>query len=170
VIHFGRVPCKWFHKWKLKEKFWFSQVIHLGRVTGTWQAIRKMSIRNKWNPVGLRKIFIWIFTCENADIPYNFLYGASLVLHLCTRTCPRWFPRWFTSETFFLELKGTLRFRCISATLVKLYIFAVKGIRCFVPLTRSDILFYFIFFSWFKNVWYGKSTFTMNRMPPRHWD
>jgi len=56
-----------FHKW-----------FHLGRVTGTWQAIRKMSIRNKWNPVGLRKIFIWIFTCENADIPYNFLYGASL--------------------------------------------------------------------------------------------
>jgi len=63
------------------------------------QAIRKMSIRKKWNPVGLRKIFIWIFTCENADIPYNFLYGASLVLHLCKRTCPTGFTRWITSET-----------------------------------------------------------------------
>jgi len=87
-----------FHKW-----------FHLGRVTGTWQAIRKMSIRNKWNPVRLWKIFIWIFTCENADIPYNFLYGASLVLHLCKRTCPTGLTRWFTSETFFLELKGMNR-------------------------------------------------------------
>jgi len=84
-----------FHKW-----------FHLGHVTGTWQAIRKMSIRNKWNPVGLWKIFIWIFTCENADIPYNCLYGASLVFHLCKRTFPTGFTRWFTSETFFLELKG----------------------------------------------------------------
>jgi len=50
---------------------------------------------------GIRKIFIWIFTCENADIPYNFLYGASLVLHLCKRTCPTWFTRWLTNETFF---------------------------------------------------------------------
>jgi len=76
---------------------WF----HLGRVIGAWQAIRKMSIRNKWNPVGLRKIFIWIFTCDNADIPNNFLYGASLVLHLCKRTGPTGFTRWFTSENFF---------------------------------------------------------------------
>jgi len=29
-FHLGRVTCKWFHKWKLMEKFWFSQVISLG--------------------------------------------------------------------------------------------------------------------------------------------
>jgi len=88
------------------EKCYFHKWFHLRRVTGTWQAIRKTSIRNKWNPVGLRKIFIWIFTCENADIPYNFLYGASLVLHLCKRTCPTGFTRWFTSETFFLNWRA----------------------------------------------------------------
>jgi len=86
------------NSWK---KFDFHKWFHLGCVTGTWQTIRKMIIRNKWSLVGLRKIFIWIFTCENADIPYNFLYGASLLLHLCKRTCPTGFTRWFTSETFF---------------------------------------------------------------------
>jgi len=34
--------------------------------------------------------------------PYNFLYEASLVLHLCKRTC----PTGFTGKTFLLELKG----------------------------------------------------------------
>jgi len=105
-FHLGRITCKWFHKSKLMEKFWFSHVISLKRVTGTWQAIRKMSIRNKSNPVGLPKILIWIFTCENTDIPYNFLYGVSLVIHSCKRTCPTEFTRWFTSETFFFGTEG----------------------------------------------------------------
>jgi len=89
--------------WKYSE---FCKWFLVGRVTGTWQAIREMSIRNKWSPVGLRKIFIWIFTCEKADIPYNYLYGVPLVLRLCKRACPTGFTRGFTNETFFLELKG----------------------------------------------------------------
>jgi len=84
-----------FHKWS-----------HLGRVTGTWQAIQKMRIRNKWNPVGLGKIFSWIFTSKNADIPYNFLYGMTIVLHLYKRKCPTGLTRWFTSETFFVGTEG----------------------------------------------------------------
>jgi len=105
------------------EKFWISQVISLktchlqviSKAKTHWKyfefhsdftSIRQMSIRNNWNPVGLRKIYIWIFTCEKADIPYNCLYGVSLVLHLCKSTCPTGFTRWFTSETFFFELKG----------------------------------------------------------------
>jgi len=84
-----------FHKW-----------FHLGHVTGTWQAIRKMSIRNKWNPVGLWKIFIWIFTCENADIPYNCLYGASLVFHLCKRTWSHGIHKVIHKWNFFFGTEG----------------------------------------------------------------
>jgi len=83
------------------EKILFSQVISLGtchrHVTGHTKNEYKEQVKSRGN----RKIFILIFTCENADIPYNFLYGASLVLHLCKRTCPTGLTRWFTSETFF---------------------------------------------------------------------
>jgi len=58
------------------EIFWISQLISRGTCHGhvTGHTTNEF-LMNKW-------IFIWIFTCENADIPYICLSGVSLVLHL----------------------------------------------------------------------------------------
>jgi len=69
------------NSWK---KFDFHKWFHLGRVTGTWQAIRKMSIRTKWNPVGLRKIFIWIFTVKMRT-SHTIFYMERHLFFTCAR-------------------------------------------------------------------------------------
>jgi len=79
------------------EIVWISQVISRGK----WQAIRQMSVRNKWNPVGLPKMFIWIFACENADMVY-------MECHLFF-TCARGHVPRDSQNDFFLELQGTYR-------------------------------------------------------------
>jgi len=95
----GCVTCRWFHKWKHIRNILSSQVIL--RVTCHRQVIREMSISNWWSPEWLRKMFIWFFTCEKADISYNCLHGVSLVLHSCKLTCTAVFTSLFTSQTFF---------------------------------------------------------------------
>jgi len=72
------------------EIFWTSQVISRGHVTCRLHAIRQMSIMNNWNPEWLRKIFICIFTCEKADIPFNCPYGVLLVQGDRSRGVYKW--------------------------------------------------------------------------------
>jgi len=111
------------------EIFWIAQWFHVGRVIGTWQAIRQMSIRNKWNPVGLWKIFIWIFTCENADIPYNCLYPSvpkkkvSLVNHLGNHLGHVLVHKWRTSDAPYRKWPVTCRWLVPSESLGKIRIF-----------------------------------------------
>jgi len=81
--------------WKYSE---FHKWFYVGRVIGTWQAIRQMCIRNNWK---IRKInghriqlSIWSVTCSSL-VQEDISHGIHKVIH-----------KW----NFFLELKGTYRF------------------------------------------------------------